>query len=72
MEGAEAMESRDETASSHSSWKTPMKLAFPTPPTAPASDPKEVSYPFNNRPRCLRLASSMSPARTGGEGAEGG
>jgi hypothetical protein len=32
------MESRDEAAPSHRTWKTPMKLAFPTAPTAPAAE----------------------------------
>ena len=46
MEGAELWKAAMKPAPSHSSWKTPMKLAFPTPPTAPASDPdEEVIYP---------------------------
>jgi hypothetical protein len=35
------MESRDEAAPSHRTWKTPMKLAFPTAPTAPAAEKRE-------------------------------
>jgi hypothetical protein len=35
------MESRDEAAPSHRTWKTPMKLAFPTAPTAPAAEEKK-------------------------------
>jgi len=40
MEGAELWKAAKD-APSHSSWKTPMTLAFPTPPTAPASDPNK-------------------------------
>jgi hypothetical protein len=35
------MESRDEAAPSHRTWKTPMKLAFSTATTAPAAERKE-------------------------------
>src|SRR4051794_37058232 len=63
------VESRDEAAPSHRTWKTPMKLAFPTAPTAPAAEEKKqtknnprVTLPSSkNRPRCPRLMSSMSP-----------
>jgi hypothetical protein len=37
------MESRDEAAPSHRTWKTPMKLAFPTASTAPAAGRKEAN-----------------------------
>lgn len=70
---------RKKRAPSHSSWKTPMKPAFPTPPTAPASKKREIHkneepllFAIKNRPRCPRFSSSMSSARSGGEGAEGG
>src|SRR3954464_119010 len=75
------MESRDEAAPFHRTWKTPMKPAFPTAPTAPAagkrnrrSKPETRHFAsLQNRPRCLRLVSSMSPfvqreTRSAGEG----
>src|ERR1043166_7460988 len=77
------VESRDEAAPFHRTWKTPMKLAFPTAPTAPAagernrkSNPEDRLFAsLQNRPRCPRLMSSMSPfiqrhvaKRSAGEG----
>ncbi len=35
------MESRDEAAPSHRTWKTPMKPAFPTATTAPTTGKKD-------------------------------
>src|SRR3982750_211754 len=75
------VESRDEAAPFHRTWKTPMKPAFPTAPTAPAAgkrnrrskpEPRRFAS-LQNRPRCLRLVSSMSPfvqreTRSAGEG----
>jgi hypothetical protein len=49
------MESRDEAAPSHRTWKTPMKLAFPTAPTAPAAR-KEIEDERPNQKNRHRLA----------------
>jgi hypothetical protein len=55
------MESRDEAAPSHRTWKTPMKLAFPTAPTAPAAEEKEQTRKQQTAlPWYLRKPSSMS------------
>ena len=51
------MESRAQNrAPSHSSWKTPMNPAFPTPPTASTSDPETE---LSNNPNRYRLSTGI-------------
>jgi len=62
------METRDEAAPSHRTWKTPMKLAFPTAPTAPAARRKSSDErPNQKNDTCLQSVSIhlplLSPAR---------